>query len=202
MGIAVISGVIASLESASASASTAPPKSPKQIPRSSSFKKWESHTPGTSTPIVDYSSEVDADHSIPSKFYACCNREVTATRLRNLFQDHDGLGQSVKVVQGENVKAVKDSEAVLLWYVGIPLHVCNTGPRSDGPDSCKPQLAHGILTEEGMKDALEGKLLISILAGVTIAQIQQWVSPTTTVIRAMPNTPCKVRLPLFALVLL
>lgn len=63
----------------------------------------------------------------------------------------------------------------------------------DAFDSCKPQLAHAILGEEGIKEALEGKLLISILAGVTISQMTAWVLPSTKVIRAMPNTPCKVR---------
>ena len=59
-------------------------------------------------------------------------------------------------------------------------------------NSCKPQLANGILTEEGMREALEGKLLISILAGTTISQLKSWVPPSTRVVRAMPNTPCKV----------
>ena len=58
--------------------------------------------------------------------------------------------------------------------------------------SCKPQLAHAILSETGMKEALEGKLLVSILAGVTIHQLAAMVHPTTRVVRAMPNTPCKV----------
>lgn len=44
-----------------------------------------------------------------------------------------------------------------------------------------------------MREALEDKLLISILAGVTISQLTGWVSSTTRVVRAMPNTPCKVR---------
>lgn len=44
-----------------------------------------------------------------------------------------------------------------------------------------------------MKEALDGKLLISILAGVTISQLTAWVPPTTKVVRAMPNTPCRVR---------
>lgn len=44
-----------------------------------------------------------------------------------------------------------------------------------------------------MKEALEGKLLISILAGVTISQLTAWVPQTTKVVRAMPNTPCRVR---------
>lgn len=43
-----------------------------------------------------------------------------------------------------------------------------------------------------MESALEGKLVISICAGVTIAQLQTWVPKTANVVRAMPNTPCKV----------
>ena len=40
---------------------------------------------------------------------------------------------------------------------------------------------------------MDGKLLISILAGITMRQLAEWVLPTTRVVRAMPNTPCKVR---------
>lgn len=43
-----------------------------------------------------------------------------------------------------------------------------------------------------MSQALEGKLVISICAGVTMAQLKSWVPPSTIVVRAMPNTPCKV----------
>ena len=59
-------------------------------------------------------------------------------------------------------------------------------------ESCKPQLAQAILSEPGLKEAMAGKLLISILAGVTLSQLTSWVLPSTRVIRAMPNTPCKV----------
>jgi pyrroline-5-carboxylate reductase len=45
-----------------------------------------------------------------------------------------------------------------------------------------------------MKEALAGKLLISILTGVTIAQLSAWVLPSTTVVRAMPNVACRVSL--------
>lgn len=58
--------------------------------------------------------------------------------------------------------------------------------------SCKPQQANGILAAPLMSAALEGKLLISILAGVTIEQLRSWVPASTRVVRAMPNTPCKV----------
>lgn len=43
-----------------------------------------------------------------------------------------------------------------------------------------------------MKEAIEGKLVISICAGVTLAQLRSWVPASTEVVRAMPNTPCKV----------
>lgn len=49
-----------------------------------------------------------------------------------------------------------------------------------------------ILAEEGMSEALEGKLLISICAGVTMSQLKSWVPSSTIVVRAMPNTPSKV----------
>ena len=68
-------------------------------------------------------------------------------------------------------------------------------PLTYGRLSCKPQIAQTIMREPGMKEALEGKLLISILAGVTIAQLQAMVLSSTKVVRAMPNTPCKVRVP-------
>lgn len=46
-----------------------------------------------------------------------------------------------------------------------------------------------------MREALEGKLLISIATGVTIAQLREWCPESTHVVRAMPNVPCKVRIP-------
>ena len=60
--------------------------------------------------------------------------------------------------------------------------------------STKPQVAKAVLSAPGIQEALTDKLLVSICAGVTIEQLQSWTTPTTTVIRAMPNTPCKVRL--------
>ena len=80
----------------------------------------------------------------------------------------------------------------------ISLVLCELDPspkRTHAPSSCKPQIAQKILSEPGMQEALDGKLLISILAGVTIAQLEAMVLPSTKVVRAMPNTPCKVRVP-------
>ena len=49
-----------------------------------------------------------------------------------------------------------------------------------------------MLSEPGMAEALEGRMLVSILAGKTIAQLRA-LAPKANVVRAMPNTPCKGR---------
>jgi len=168
MGIAITSGVIASLD-------------PAQV--------LSSDVPGNGIS--------NSPSSIPSRFLVTCTRDSTAQSLRNLFQDLGPLGQSVEIIQNNNAEAVKRADVILLWYA------CRFFTRWRNelmPDSCKPYQAYAILNEEGMEGALRGKLFISILAGVTIAQLLNWVDPMTQmratpvmrVIRAMPNTPCKV----------
>jgi len=154
MGIAVLSGVIESLNASKRSLFNG-------------YPKWEVHTPGTLTPTGT------PDASIPSRFLACVSRETTAAKLVQVFGEIGELGKTVEVFASRNVEAVTQADVVLLC--------------------CKPQLAHTILSEQGMFEALEGKLLISILAGVTISQLTGWVSSLTRVVRAMPNTPCRIR---------
>ncbi|KAH7924580.1 putative delta 1-pyrroline-5-carboxylate reductase [Leucogyrophana mollusca] len=153
MGIAILSGVIQSLQS-------------RDI--SHSIPKWESHTPGTSTPTVD-----TPDPSLPSQFIASVTRQESALKLQHTFGSLGGLGASVQIVIGGNLAAAQQADVVLLC--------------------CKPQQARIILEQSGMKEALDGKLLISILAGVTLSQLTAWVLPSTKVVRAMPNTPCRIR---------
>lgn len=65
--------------------------------------------------------------------------------------------------------------------------------------SCKPHVYQDILGEAGMRDALRGKLLISILAGVKQEQIEAFLYPdgapadACRVVRVMPNTASFVR---------
>lgn len=58
--------------------------------------------------------------------------------------------------------------------------------------STKPQVAGSVLAEEGMREALEGKLVVPICSGITIAQVRAYLAETTTVVRAMPNVASKV----------
>lgn len=54
----------------------------------------------------------------------------------------------------------------------------------------KPQQVREVL--EPLKEALAGKLLLSIAAGVTLSKLEALVHATTRVIRVMPNTPALV----------
>ena len=88
MGIAITSGVIASLSSAQTPDDEAPP--------------------GCAT--SDSPSKLDS--SIPSRFVVTCTRDSTA---RKLSQDLGRLGHSIEVIQNGNVEAVKNADVILLW---------------------------------------------------------------------------------------
>ena len=139
---------------------------------------------GTTTPH----DEVPA--RLPSRFIACVRRSESAKKVKTALWDYSS---ELKVRQHDNVRSVEQSEVVIL--------------------GCKPWAVRDILAEPGLKAALDGKLLISICAGVTVSQIQDILSsveitPSTedtpqesssasswncTVIRAMPNTASLIR---------
>lgn len=56
----------------------------------------------------------------------------------------------------------------------------------------KPQMAAAVFAVPGMAEAVRGKMLISLCAGVRIAQLEAW-APGARVVRAMPNTPALIR---------
>jgi pyrroline-5-carboxylate reductase len=55
----------------------------------------------------------------------------------------------------------------------------------------KPQNMEGVLDTDAMREALAGKLVISIAAGVRLDQLSKWL-PRSALIRAMPNTPAVI----------
>jgi pyrroline-5-carboxylate reductase len=56
----------------------------------------------------------------------------------------------------------------------------------------KPNMVRALLEGPGVREALKGKLLISICAGITLAQLAE-LAPEASTIRAMPNTPVLIR---------
>ena len=126
------------------------------------------------------SSAKDLPARLPSHFNACIRSSRTADRIKSELSPYNKL--SLSVLENENVKACKASDVVLL--------------------ACKPFYVKDVLSAEGVKEALEGKLIVSILAGVTEEAIEKILYPDlshedarkkVTVVRTMPNTCSKVR---------
>ncbi|KAK3682645.1 pyrroline-5-carboxylate reductase dimerization-domain-containing protein [Podospora appendiculata] len=164
MGIAILSGILASL---------AEMQGPKHLlPALQALQTAPSS--GTSTP----QEEIPA--RLPSRFIACVRRPESAKKVKAALREHLS---SVQIVQNENVAAAQQAEVVVL--------------------ACKPYMVQEVLSEPGIAQALQGKLLISILAGVTVAQIEKILygeaaaesssGKRCVVVRAMPNTASLIR---------
>ncbi|KAH6850338.1 pyrroline-5-carboxylate reductase dimerization-domain-containing protein [Chaetomium sp. MPI-CAGE-AT-0009] len=128
---------------------------------------------GTSTPLY----ETTATTRLPSRFIACVRRPESVKKLKATFAPHLS---AVTIAQNANVPSVQKSDVVIL--------------------ACKPYMVQEVLSEAGMGAALEGKLLISILAGVTESQIEKTLAAANggqavgcRVVRAMPNTASLIR---------
>ncbi|KAF2019445.1 pyrroline-5-carboxylate reductase [Aaosphaeria arxii CBS 175.79] len=110
------------------------------------------------------------------RFVACVHSEGSEKRLSEQFADEKKSGK-LSIRRGENVAAVEESTIVVL-----------------GVD---PADVEETLRAEGIKEALKGKLLISIAAGWTRAQIEDLLKPFTDssasqiertwVLRTLPN---------------
>ena len=112
---------------------------------------------------------------MPSRFITCVTRPQSAKRIKSELSH---LTASLEILQNQNLKGVQEADVVLL--------------------ACKPYNLAAILEEKGMQEALCGKLLISILAGVPVSQIESTLYPSSsvnpdedgrcTIVRVMPNT--------------
>ncbi|KAL8788536.1 MAG: hypothetical protein Q9213_001609 [Squamulea squamosa] len=137
---------------------------------------------GTTTPAAPY--EDDLPPRIPSRFIACVTRDASAKRVKTALSSHLS---SVIIFKKENLKGVQQADVVLL--------------------ACKPKnLNDGILREPGMREALKGKLVISILAGTSVESLEENVYGPGSLkdkdpiaagqcrfVRVMPNTASLIR---------
>lgn len=115
---------------------------------------------------------------LPTHFIACVRRAQTAEGIAKALAAH---AHSLTILRNENLRAAQAADVVLL--------------------SCPPSGARDVLGAPGMVDALRGKLLISILAGVSAEKIQKILygpgvngnsdnnnNSQCQIVRAMPNT--------------
>jgi pyrroline-5-carboxylate reductase len=78
-----------------------------------------------------------------TNFIACTKSASSAARIKStIAAEHQDI---IKVVSGQNVQTMKEADIVIL--------------------GCKPFMADDVLREEGVREALAGKLVISMLAG-------------------------------------
>ena len=124
------------------------------------------------------------DERIPSRFIACVR---TAESAKRLAREVEHFATPVTVLHGENLRAVEEADYVLL--------------------GCQPQDLEACIGSAAMLRALQGKLVVSILAGVTIPQLEALLDrsdnrPLTNgnsvearhaIVRAMPNTASMVQ---------
>lgn len=122
----------------------------------------------------------------PTRFIACVNRSSSAERLKkNLVPLIPSSEITLDILCGQNVLGANSANVVIL--------------------ACKPQVLVPVLSQPGMADALRGKLLISILAGVPVAQIEEVLSQydrefsdqdlgqPCQIVRVMPNAAAFIR---------
>ncbi|KIX92597.1 uncharacterized protein Z520_11626 [Fonsecaea multimorphosa CBS 102226] len=132
---------------------------------------------GTATPTTESPPH---PQRTPTNFIACVRRPESAKRIRVAVQPYR---PNVTILQNENVKGTHNADVVIL--------------------GCKPYMVAELLREEGMKEALAGKLLISICAGVPVEQIGTVLygesypvgipENACQIVRVMPNTAAIVR---------
>lgn len=123
---------------------------------------------GTSTPAEP------APDRLPGKFNACVKRHQSAKRIKTELGKYPAYDE-LTVWENDNLEPTREADVILL--------------------SCKPHMVAEIFSSTEMKRACDGKLLVSICAGVTGEQIENVLGQdsTCTVVRAMPNTAAAVR---------
>lgn len=100
---------------------------------------------------------------------------------RRIEKELDKYETKVTIYENNNLQAVQDADIIIL--------------------GCKPHLAERILGNDEIRAALKGKVLVSILAGMTEVQLGNMVYPDGTkpdfaacrIVRAMPNMAAAVR---------
>lgn len=104
MGIAILSGVLDSLTARNEQGGPARSSTPTAS--------------GASTPVTSYLT-LTAEASIPSRFIACVTRVESVRRLKKTFKEMGSpLAGGVEVLSGENLRAVQESDVILLWSAG------------------------------------------------------------------------------------
>ncbi|PWY96688.1 pyrroline-5-carboxylate reductase [Aspergillus sclerotioniger CBS 115572] len=101
----------------------------------------------------------------------------TASSAERLRTQYSSDLSRIEIAHESNLSAMRKADIILL--------------------ACKPFLAKGILSAPGVGEALSGKLVISIMAGMTPKDILSCLSDvdpgSVKIVRAMPNVAARLR---------
>lgn len=87
-----------------------------------------------------------------SRFIISTKSALSAERLRSRFNADEAR---IRFLHAQNVQAIRDADVVVL--------------------ACKPYMAGDVLREDGVGEALRGKMLVSVLAGTTGAELRELI---------------------------
>ena len=127
----------------------------------------------------------EASQPTVAKVIACTSTNASAQRLRSTYAN---VGEWLVVSSGSNVEAMRQASIIVL--------------------GCKPHMVQDVLQEGGVREALENKLVVSILAGTPVSLLRQYICGgsasseecinKTHIVRAIPNlgAQCKASMTL------
>ncbi len=98
------------------------------------------------------------------------NKDIIAADIKVRDDEENKEYAGIKT-SSDNVKAVREADVILL--------------------AVKPQLIDKVL--KGIKRSVEGKLIISVAAGISTNHLEKNLPPSCRVVRVMPNTPALVK---------
>ncbi|KAM0312038.1 hypothetical protein ACHAPQ_012295 [Fusarium lateritium] len=106
------------------------------------------------------------------RFIMCTNTEALCKSLQERFRPHSSR---IEYLYANNVKAMREADVIILGF--------------------KPYMAEMILKASGIKEAIEGKLMISMLAGIqdTISGGISSTKAVPYVVRAIPSVAAQYR---------
>lgn len=125
------------------------------------------------------SNEVSQPERVPTKFIACVRSHKSAEKVRAALNKYNAR---LSILENDNLKSVERGDVVLL--------------------SCQPEQARQILQAEGIREALRGKILVSICANLPEEDIHSILygtenpiepSQQCSVVRAVPNAAAIAR---------
>lgn len=110
MGVAILSGVLKSLEAR------------LSLPLNDEGSAGREPPSGISTPTASQFLNAPED-TLPSNFAVTVGREETVRKLRKVFKEMGRLGEAVDVRGGPgvNVQTASEADVILIWSVPAPL---------------------------------------------------------------------------------